>query len=320
MEYKRFSEAQVGTVIKRPALVSQISENMTKTGDKFCKVTLQDGENSVVALMFNTDKTMLEEDGIFECTVVDSEVAVSDYRGTKSFKIIRLSACQNQDDISKFIKMPPIDCEVMFQGIIDMLRASSGARTNMSLADFTIAMLTERHDDFIHSSAAVSMHHNLKGGLVYHTYRMMQTAQKICDVYTELDKELLLCATALHDIGKIQEYNTSMVGEAKRTPDGVLFGHLIIGIVEIEKMQEKLQCADTERIRLLEHMIAAHHGTNEWGTIMPPAIPEAFVLHYIDNMDAKIYMYNNLTADIPAGEVTEQKPFGLDNRLYKPIR
>ena len=47
-------------------------------------------------------------------------------------------------------------------------------------------------------------------------------------------------------------------------------------------------------------------------------IPEAFALHYIDNLDAKMYMCEEHYEELEPGEITEKKPFGLDNRIYKP--
>jgi len=40
----------------------------------------------------------------------------------------------------------------------------------------------------------------------------------------------------------------------------------------------------------LLHLIASHHGTKEFGSPVAPKTPEAFLLHHIDNMDAKIEM------------------------------
>ena len=68
---------------------------------------------------------------------------------------------------------------------------------------------------------------------------------------------------------------------------------------------------------MLIHMILSHHGTQEWSAVACPAIPEAMALHYIDNLDAKMYMFEEQYESMDAGELSDKKPFGLDNRVYK---
>jgi 3'-5' exoribonuclease len=74
---------------------------------------------------------------------------------------------------------------------------------------------------------------------------------------------------------------------------------------------------DKERQRLLTHCILAHHGQGEWGAVRTPATPEAFALHYIDNLDAKIESCNIMYEQTQPGKSTEKKLAGFD-RLYKP--
>ena len=136
------------------------------------------------------------------------------------------------------------------------------------------------------SSAAISMHHDLRGGLLYHSYRMVKAADALCGVYTDLDRELLLCGTALHDIGKVWEYKTSISGDAAFTASGVLFGHLYMGAALIKGFTADGNY-NKEKVQLLIHMILSHHGTQEWGAVSCPAIPEAFALHYIDDLQER---------------------------------
>ena len=118
---------------------------------------------------------------------------------------------------------------------------------------------------------------------------------------------------------KIWEYSTSEAGDAAFTSSGVLFGHLYMGASLIKGFSHVKDTAPyhSEKVQLLIHLILAHHGTQEWGTVACPAIPEALVLHYIDNLDAKMYMFEEQYESMDAGELSDKKPFGLDNRVYK---
>ena len=224
-----------------------------------------------------------------------------------------------QDNIKDFIKVPPVAGNVMYDYIVNTVKLSHSLGSQSFVTAVTLKLLEENKYYFCTSSAAVAMHHNLLGGLLYHTYRMVQAAECLSNVYTELDKELLVCGAALHDIGKIHEYETTKLGEASVTEVGALMGHLYIGAEMLHDTANRLKMEKDEKVMLLKHMILSHHGIQEWGAVMPPAIPEAFVLHYIDNIDAKIYTCFDVLQSVEEGCVTEKKPFGLDNRLYKRI-
>ena len=50
---------------------------------------------------------------------------------------------------------------------------------------------------------------------------------------------------------------------------------------------------------MLKHIILSHHGETEWGSPKRPMCIEALVVHYIDDLDAKVagvkeHMNNNM--------------------------
>lgn len=71
-----------------------------------------------------------------------------------------------------------------------------------------------------------------------------------------------------------------------------------------------------EEVKLLIHILLSHHGKGEYGAAVAPAIPEAFAVHHIDNMDAKITQCEKIYEEIGGGTITEKRPFAFDNRLY----
>ena len=321
--YPKLTDAEIGSTLSRPLLVSAIEENTDRNGKAFVKVTLKDGFSDVTALMFATSAADLEARLIKPNTVVDADLAVSEYQGNKSYKVSNLApAADKLLSVYDFVKLPPVDLDVMYHEIIELLNSTSnsyeGAYTPLS--DLAIRILTKYKDSYMTSSAAISMHHNLRGGLLYHSYRMVKAADALCNVYTSLDRELLLCGAALHDIGKIWEYDTSESGDAAFTSSGILFGHLYMGASLIKGFTNVKDKASyhAEKVQLLIHLILAHHGTQEWGTVACPAIPEALALHHIDNLDAKMYMFEEQYESLMEGEISEKRVFGLDNRVYKP--
>ena len=318
--YTKFLEMNVGDTVKRPVLISSINENKDKNGKPFLKIGIKDGFSDQTAMMFDTSAEDLEKNGIKKDMVVDVTIAVSEYMGGKSFRITQITHTSDTGlSMSDFIRLPPIDLDLMYDEIISLINSSAndGGGKHEPLSDLAVRVLTDNKKQYMFSSAAVSMHHNMRGGLLYHSYRMVKAADALCGVYTELDRELMLCGTALHDIGKIWEYKTSGQGDAEVTASGVLFGHLYLGASLIRGYAADHNY-DMEKVQLLVHMILSHHGTHEFGAVTCPATAEAFMLHYIDNIDAKLYMCEDLSKGLAPGGITDKKPFGLDNRIYRP--
>lgn len=319
--YKKFTEAELGSKLERPVLVAAIAENMSEKSNKpFIKFTLKDGFSDITAIMFDMTAAVLAQNGVTGGCVADAVLSVGEYQGAKNFKALSISPCKDSRiEPSDFTKLPPLGLDMMYDEICGLIRGAANdcGGKYTSLSELALKILTDRKAEYMSSSAAVSMHHNLRGGLLYHSYRMVRAADALCGIYSVLDRELMLCGTALHDIGKIWEYATTVTGEASFTREGVLYGHLYMG-AEYVRSVARTDNYDPERVRMLVHMILSHHGTQEFGAVACPSTPEAFALHYIDNIDAKIYMCEDAYETLPSGGLTEKKPFGLDNRLYKP--
>ncbi|HZU36721.1 MAG TPA: HD domain-containing protein [Gemmataceae bacterium] len=169
--------------------------------------------------------------------------------------------------------------------------------------------------------AGVSMHHAYIGGLLEHVVTLLDAADRLCPLYPELDRDVLLTGIFLHDIGKVRElsYDKTFV----YTDEGQLIGHLVIGV---EMLNEKAaQVPDltgepfpAELLLRLKHMILSHHGTYEFGSARLPMTAEAIALHYLDNLDAKVHMF---TRDIRGDRnpTSAWTPFNqsLQRRLFK---
>ena len=140
----------------------------------------------------------------------------------------------------------------------------------------------------------------------------------MCQVYTNLNQDLVLAGVILHDMEKLDEIESGTDGIATGYSfEGQLLGHIIQGIKMIDRITLELGIS-REKALMVEHMILAHHYEPEFGSPKKPLFPEAEVLHYLDILDARMF-------DMQAAlEATEPGAFSdriwtLDNRkLYKP--
>ncbi|WP_051688942.1 HD domain-containing protein [Butyrivibrio sp. AE2032] len=304
------------------AVVAGVTQAATANNKPMMKVTLNDGTDNVTALIFDTTKKDLTAGGITEGTTVAATLEVTEYKGNKSYKITNITPVKlSEDELRELIKLPPIEPAKLVNDTIMLIKKSSGREYDMTVLevpadDFSLTALAVRLilgniKAFTKSSAAKSMHHDLYGGLAYHTYRMVKTAFAVCDIYTLLNRELLVCGTALHDIGKLVEMKTSDTGIATYTDMGNLFGHPLLGIEMIDHEVWRQDQAiggksyNREQVAMVKHMIASHHGQQEWGAIRVPSTPEAMMLHEIDMIDSRMYMYEDAFGSMMPGSSSD---------------
>ena len=134
--------------------------------------------------------------------------------------------------------------------------------------------------------AAKQLHHAWLGGLLEHVVSLLTLADRVAAHYPLLDRDLLLTGVILHDIGKLRELSWEIGFEY--TVEGMLLGHIQIGTALAERTIDSLPGFPPRLKLLVLHMILSHHGKLEFGSPKLPMIPEALVLSFLDDLDAKM--------------------------------
>jgi len=138
---------------------------------------------------------------------------------------------------------------------------------------------------FISSPAAKGWHHNYAGGLLEHTLAVTKICAFGCDLYP-VDRDLMITGAILHDLGKIYEYDSAIGIDF--SDEGRLIGHFVIVDRIITEHASKIDLFPKELLMKLRHMVLAHHGEYEKGSVRLPQTLEAHLLHLADNMDAQV--------------------------------
>jgi 3'-5' exoribonuclease len=191
------------------------------------------------------------------------------------------------------------------------------AMTDEDLKRLCVLSLNQGKEKLMYYPAAQRNHHAEMAGLLYHVKRMLMTAEKVCQVYDNLDRDLLYAGVLLHDMEKLHEINANEWGISDGYSfEGNMLGHIIQGIKVLDKQMEELNFPKEKAI-MVEHMILSHHYEPEFGSPRKPLFPEAEMLHYLDMIDARMYdMQEALDAATP-GQFSD-RVWTLDNRrLYK---
>ncbi|MBL9176828.1 MAG: HD domain-containing protein [Verrucomicrobiaceae bacterium] len=167
------------------------------------------------------------------------------------------------------------------------------------------SMFLERHGERLRRTGAARKHHHARrGGLVEHVAQMMRCAAAVAGVYPNLNRDLMIAGVLFHDCGKLWE---NVYAESGFTMPynltAEMLGHIPLGLELVNKLWREMMdtpaaaewsqlepASETVRLHLL-HLIAAHHGTHEFGSPVLPKTPEAVALHHVDNIDAKLEMF-----------------------------
>lgn len=171
--------------------------------------------------------------------------------------------------------------------------------------------------EFANAPAARTMHHAYIGGLLEHTLSMAALANVMAEHYPYVNRDLLLAGTLLHDMGKAIEYDISK--SFSFSEDGRLVGHIIRAIVMIEKAAAKLGDFPEDDLRHLVHLIASHHGTQEWGSPIVPKTLEAILLHQLDLLDSRVQgFFDHLNNDNGEEAWTAKSSYMFGTELRRP--
>ena len=191
------------------------------------------------------------------------------------------------------------------------------------LRDLVTWILNANRRRLLTSAAARRHHHAYAGGLLEHTLSVTKNARFLASRYDEyypdmrprLDKGLVAAGAALHDIGKIRELEGQPTGTVY-TAQGELIGHMPLGRDMVREAAAEVD-VDAETLLRLEHLILSHQRLPEWGSPKPPMTPEALLVHYADDIDAKYHiMYQILQTDSNPGELTSSKNL-LRQKVYR---
>jgi 3'-5' exoribonuclease len=167
-----------------------------------------------------------------------------------------------------------------FMGLVDSIQSSS-IRSLFSV-------LTERSglaEKFYSYPASIGVHHVYLGGLLEHSVAVAQMAKEAVK-FCGGNLDVVIAGSLFHDIGKIDEMEIK--GAFRYSDKGRLLGHIALGVVIFESLVKEVQDFPTQISDILKHIIISHHGVEEWGSPRKPMTIEALIVHYIDNLDAKV--------------------------------
>ena len=279
-------------------------------------MTLADATGDIQAVKWSLSPDEVESFSRIKAGMIISVVArCKEYQGKNQLVLdaIKGRAKDETIDRSDFFKAAPESPEAMYEYILSRINGFEDA----DLKKLCLSFYEDEKDRLMFWPAAMSNHHAEYAGLLYHVKRMMMMGERACEVYTNLNRDLLLAGVALHDIEKLNELNSDENGVVPAyTFEGKLLGHLVMGAVTLGAKCKELGIGE-EKMVMMQHMAISHHYEPEYGSPKKPLFPEAEMLHYLDMTDAKMFDMEDAVKNVEPGGFSD-KVFTLDNRkIYK---
>ena len=247
-------------------------------------------------------------------TVVKVRGGTLEYNGRLQLRVERIRAVTDADDvdISQLAPCAPETPAQMMAQIMDTVAAFRSEPIRRIVTE----LLHRFEEKLVYYPAAQRIHHAERSGLLHHTTGMLKTARAILEVYPWLNSDLLYAGVIVHDLCKTEEMDSDQMGVVRDySRDGLLLGHLVLGVTRIQEVANDLGISG-EPVVLLQHMMLSHHGEPEFGSPRKPMFPEAEVLHWVDLLDARMNEMNTAIAKLKSG-VFSEKIWSLDRRLYR---
>lgn len=308
---KGITTRAVGETVDDFLLIKQSVKGVTTTGNPFMSLVLQDKSGDIEAKLWDTKD---EHERMYAAeTIVRVGGEIHNYRGKNQLRIKSIRPAKPEENltIAEFLPSAAQSTDQLHEEVTKFLFEME----NPQIQRITRHILKKYQQQFLTFPAATRNHHDYVSGLADHVVSMLKLGKAICEVYPSLDKDLLYSGIILHDIGKVFELSGPIA--TTYTVEGNLLGHISIMVTEIAKAAEELGI-EGEEVMVLQHIVLSHHGKEEWGSPKKPMIKEAEILHYIDNIDAKMMMLDRVLGKTKEGEFSE-RVFALDNRsFYKP--
>lgn len=291
-------------------MVKQQTVAVSTNGSKYLSLTLQDNSGTLDGKMWSIG------DSDIDITQAGNVIRVygqmQNYKGHPQLRINEVdSAAISEKELERFIPKAPCDLDALKKRLEEYISMIQ----DEGLRNLTSNLIHANYDAYTRYPAAVTVHHAYYGGLMFHSMSICAMAIQVQKRYPYLSLDYLISASLLHDIGKVKELSGFMV--VNYTLEGNLIGHISLGSMMIyeEGLKEKL---DEEKLTVLLHMVLAHHGEYEFGSPKKPMTREAYVLHVLDDLDAKMECLRASYDQTEEGNFTS-RVLWMDNSIfYKP--
>lgn len=267
-----------------------IDKNMSfsQKGSPYLSIRLRDRTGEIDGRIWDR---ALEYDPLFrKGDVVRIRSRAASFRNTIQLSITDVCRIEDSEiDPGDYSPSSRRDIESMFADLKAFISKIKDPAIGRLLAEFFADEEVARK--FKLAPAAKGFHHVCIGGLLEHTLSVVRLLESAADHFQGVDRDLLIAGGILHDIGKINEMSSEKMIEY--TDEGRLIGHVVMGLEMLDRKIAAIPGFPEQTALMLRHILLSHHGELEFGSPKRPKTVEALIIHFMDDLDAKVNAFQN---------------------------
>lgn len=305
----KISELVIGNTYTLPLVVKSATPRETRAKKPYLFLEFFDGTDVISGNYWDWSSGNVPPVN----AILDVTAQVTEWAGNKQLTVKAMT--QNTTRVlADFAPTSSVDIAEAYKKAYELMLAVK----DDTLRTIALGVLEELREYWITVPGAVSIHHDYIGGTLVHSLSVASIAGAMAKVIEGANWDLAVVGGMLHDIGKLYTYKIDGVS-INRTSNGMLYEHIFMGAEFIGNYAENMVDTDDQyvyaKVRLLRHIILAHHGSLEFGSPVTPQCIEAYIVHYADNMDAQAEQIRR--ASYKAGESRwTDKIWALNNRPH----
>jgi 3'-5' exoribonuclease len=281
---KRIFDLGLGDIVKQVFYIKEAEFRLRRDGktvDGFLRISDSSGE--IEAIYWDISDKKLSQIENMQFAQIEGQVIKKKSDGQMQMSIKSLDPAP-ESSLEDFIPATPLNVEELMQEIDHKISSMKHPYLKALLLSFFDDLILR--EKFKKTPAAKKLHQAYKGGLAEHTVNVSRICETICQIYPQVNRDFLVSAALLHDIGKVEEYQLN--GVIEYTDKGKLIGHIIMGTEMVEEKIKQIKDFPEDLAVMFKHTILSHHGKFEFGSPKLPSILPAIALFYADDTDAKI--------------------------------
>ena len=304
----KINELEVGHIVDIVLVVKSATARETKAKKPYLSLEFYDGVDTISGNYWDWGGTNIPAKN----AVLNVKAQVTEWQGTKQLNVKTMST-NTEIPLSAFAPSSGLDVNAIYSDAYALITEVK----DDFLRSITLAVLEELHDKWLTVPGAKGVHHAYTAGTLIHSYSVACIAKAIAEHTPGANIDLCVVGGMLHDIGKLYTYKLNGVA-IDMTDEGMLYDHIFMGAEFIGNYADNHYMMDETsmlKLEMLRHIILAHHGKLEYGSVTVPLSIEAHIVYHADAIDAAAEQVRSQSAKVGNVKWTD-RIWPLENRPH----
>ena len=307
------AEMRPGQAVDGCYACAEVESACDRNGKTFLRLRLRDATGEVKAIHFDPSDEALGLSAGDVAAVFGTFSHHPQYGPQIQVRRLRVAG-ENEFDQSDLVPVSPRDAGELAERLHALLDSVVNANLR-ALLERAFDGTREPGSTFGVAPAAIRNHHAYRFGLLEHSLVVAEAAADVSSRFDTVDRDLVVTGGLLHDIGKTRTYTSDGL-VLQMTDAGRLHGEIVLGHQIVQRLIDEIPDFPDDLAMRLVHIVLSHHGMREKGSPVVPMTREAVIVHYCDDMTARVTAIDEAERAGAGAEAWSARIFMLDAPAY----